>query len=143
VKVFPSTARWSVNDWRLLARHLCGSTVTAAAAACRQSAGADLAFVAFVVVVMSDGVSSGEGGGVGKGPGKLCCCCFSSGLSRGELGSEDTERMGEADRGGMEEEELLEEEEVERPPASESVKEVLIPSMEWKFRLVEMTPPVR
>jgi hypothetical protein len=123
---------------------LCGSTVTAAAAACRQSAGADLAFVAFVVVVMSDGVSSGEGGGVGKGPGKLCCCCcFSSGLSRGELGSEDTERMGEADRGGMEEEELLEEEEVERPPASESVKEVLIPSMEWKFRLVEMTPPVR
>jgi hypothetical protein len=61
-------------------------------------------------------------------------------LSRGDGGREET--IGEGSGGGSEAAEEAEEERLERPPASESdVKDVLIPSMEWKFRLENRVPP--
>ncbi len=147
VKVLPRTAKWSVSDWRLLARHFTPPFVDETAA-CRQSAGADLDFV--VVLFGADEtassaavVSSGEEGGVGNAgkasPPPVRASKAAAPAAVGELGSEETERRaGEQGRAtGAEEEE---EEEVE---ASESVKEVFIPSIEWKDRLKRREPTAR
>ena len=91
-------------------------------------------------------ISSGEEGGVGKAAGQGSspsdgsCGSSRTGLPLGVgelLGREDTERTGEQDltAGAEEEEEAL--------LPSESVKEVLIPSMEWKLRLKSRDPPVK
>ncbi len=96
--------------------------------------GADETTSSVVVVV-----SSGEEGGVGNAgktsppPG----WASEAAAAVGELGSEETERRA-GEQGlatGAEEEEEVE--------ASESVKEVLIPSIEWKDRLKRREPTAR
>ena len=148
VKVLPRTAKWSDSDLRLLARHFLASPPNA----CRQSAGADFDFVVvFAESAAAEVVgSSGEEGGVGKagksaplppnGATKTGSPPLPSGATKtglppavGELGKEETERTGEQGlAAGTEEEDEVE--------ASESVKELLIPSMEWNERLKSREP---